>query len=188
MAYKHLSEPEREHIYELKQRGQSLASIGAELGRHKGTISRELSRSQGGPRRYSPHAAHREAQRRRRERPIECKLDRSEISQEVRSGLAKRWSPEQISARITRDHGRQSPLQVSRQSIYRWLSRNNEERRCFRGDLRHGPYRRRGAGPRRIPIANRVSLKLRPPEVATRQRTGDWEATPSSAPSSRDTW
>lgn len=174
MSYQPLSEPERERIYELSCEGHGPTAIGQELGRHKGTISRELSRNrvQG---RYSARAAHEAAVRRRADRPLVRKLDRPEINQVVRDGLVQRWSPEQISARLRLDQGCPSERWVSRQSLYRWLAQSGAQHAHFRSFLRHGRYRKRGGVKRRMAIPNRVSIADRPPEVATRERPGDWE-------------
>jgi IS30 family transposase len=47
MNYKHLSQIERYQIYSLIKANQSITQIAAQLGRHKSTISRELSRNEG---------------------------------------------------------------------------------------------------------------------------------------------
>ena len=174
MSYRQLNETERERIDELSCKGHGPTAIGQELGRHKGTISRELRRNrvQG---RYSARAAHEAAVRRRADRPVVCKLDRPEINQVVREGLVQRWSPEQISNRLRLDQVCHSEHWVSRQGIYRWLAKSGGPSTHFRSFLRHGRYRKRGGVKGRMAIPNRVSIADRPPEVATRERPGDWE-------------
>ncbi len=67
------------------------------LGRPKSTVSRELKRNSiSGV--YFAVNAQAAAQRRRSQRPIERKMDRPSINQEVRSGNTKFWSPEQVAA------------------------------------------------------------------------------------------
>ena len=174
MAYEQLSEHERECLLELRAKGLGPTAIGRTLGRNKGTISRELKRnSRAGH--YSSREAHERAQARRRDRPITRKMDRPEVLQAVREGLRQRWSPDQIVGRWRQDGEVAQRQLVSRQSIYRWLASDHSEAAILKKKLRHGPYRRRGRQLRRIPIANRVSIDLRPPEVADRQQVGHWE-------------
>lgn len=174
MAYEQLSESERERILELRAKGLGPTAIGRSLGRNKGTISRELKRNCVAGR-YSSSEAHRRAQARRRDRTITRKMDRPEVLNVVREGLQQRWSPDQIVGRWRQDSGVAQRRFVSRQSIYRWLASDSSEAAILKKNLRHGPYRRRGSEKQKIPIANRVSIDLRPPEVADRQQVGHWE-------------
>lgn len=174
MSYQQLNETERERIYELQLTGLGPSAIGRQLGRDKSTISRELRRNRSDGR-YSARQAQEMAQRRRAERPVVRKLDRPEIQQAVRAGLIQHWSPEQIAQRLRLEVERTPEHWVSRQGIYRWLERGGRQFAHFRGYLRHGRYRPRGRVKRRIAIPNRVSITARPPDVATRERSGDWE-------------
>lgn len=56
MNYKHLSQIERYQIYSLMKANQTISQIADQLGRHKSTISRELSRNEG-RRGYRPKQA-----------------------------------------------------------------------------------------------------------------------------------
>lgn len=174
MAYKHFTLQERERLYELKLQGTSISRMAEILGRSRGTISREVKRNRVDGR-YSPYEADRVAHERRSKRALIRKLDQPEISLRVREGLAQRWSPEQIASRIKLDEGAESPLRVSRGTIYRWLWSGNTQAAHFQGNLRHGRYRRRGSSRGRIAIANRVSIDQRPAEVDTREEVGHWE-------------
>ena len=174
MSYQQLNETERERIYELHLTGLGPTAIGRQLGRDKSTISRELRRNRSHGR-YSAQRAQEMAQRRRAGRPVVRKLDRPEIQQAVRAGLIQHWSPEQIVQRLRLEAERTPEHWVSRQGIYRWLERGGRQFAHFRRYLRHGHYRPRGRIKRRIAIPNRVSITTRPPEVATRERSGDWE-------------
>ena len=64
-AYTQLTREERYQIYALKQAGHNQTEIAVILGRHKSTISRELSRNQG-MKGYRPRQAHRLALERRK--------------------------------------------------------------------------------------------------------------------------
>lgn len=102
MNYKHLSQIERYQIYSLIKADQSITQIAAQLGRHKSTISRELSRNEG-LRGYRPKQA------------CELALARSQGSRNaqqvdawVKQGadllLGMQWSPEQIAGKLPVSH------------------------------------------------------------------------------------
>ena len=72
MPYQHLTASEREVISQMHFAGLSAAAIGRHLGRHRGTISRELRRNgeqhdDHAPIRYSSHWAHRQSILRRQQ-------------------------------------------------------------------------------------------------------------------------
>ena len=87
-------------------------------------------------------------------------------------------SPEQIAGTLQLRH----QISLSFQSIYRYLQRDNwwggelfkqlrkvGKRHSYLGDQK----RRRKSS--QMPVANRVSIRERPPEVEHRRRLGDWE-------------
>lgn len=167
----HLTKDERERISQMHFAGCSNAEIGRALGRHRGTIGRELTRNSVGGL-YLAHVAHERASRRRRTRPRIPKADRPEINAAIRSGLAQRWSPDQIAGRLRREHPRQSHRCVSRMTIYRWI-RRSDERAHWEGCLRWG---RRSRGPdRRGKLKATADISGRPAIVETCGRFGDWE-------------
>lgn len=176
MSYGHLTVQEREVISQMRYSGQGPTAIGRALGRDKGTISRELRRnSRSG--RYSALEAQRQADRRRRARPLRRKLDDPDVNAAVRRGLAQRWSPEQIAGRLPLEHPDRPALRVSRQTIYRWLRSDFKHAAHFRAFLREGGRRRkrRNAADGRGQIPRRTSIEQRPADVAARHRCGDWE-------------
>lgn len=173
----HLTAEEREVIGQMRYSGHGPTAIAAALGRHKSSISRELhrNRSQGT---YSALEAQRLAEQRRRDRPRQRKIDRPEINDAVRSGLAQHWSPEQIAGRMRRDRPADPQARVSHETIYRWLRSDSPLAPHFRGFLREGGRRRKrhGRADGRGQIRRRTSIEARPPEVAARSRYGDWES------------
>jgi IS30 family transposase len=48
-------------------------------------------------------------------------LECPRLHEEVNAGLAKEWSPEQISARLELDHPDEAELRVSHETIYQCL-------------------------------------------------------------------
>jgi IS30 family transposase len=167
----HLTKDERERISQMHFAGLSDAEIGRVLGRHRGTIGRELARnSRAG--RYSAYVAQELADERRRTRPRLGKVDRPETNAVVRQGLARRWSPDQIAGRLRREFPREPQRWVSRMSIYRWIRRSPDRahwERCLRfGSRRPGPERRGK-------LKATADIAGRPEVVDQLGRFGDWE-------------
>ncbi len=117
MSYRHLTIEDREILDRMHYAGHNQTEIARELGRSPGTICRELQRNR---RRsgYSARWAQQQSEQRRRDRPIEKKLDHPVLNETVRRGLAQEWSPEEILGRLER----KTPdgPQLSHQTIYRW--------------------------------------------------------------------
>jgi len=172
---------EREKISQMRYSKASSGEIALALGRAKSTISRELRRnSLSGV--YLAVKAQEASQKRRRERSIERKMDRSAINQQVRMGIAKYWSPEQVSGRM-RQAGTEPNATVSRSTIERWI-RKDEHRQHWESFLRRRGKRRpkedrRGQLPATTPISGR------PPVVDERSRCGDWEGDTIVSPGKR---
>ncbi len=88
------------------------------------------------------------------------------------------WSPEAIAGRLRVDYPDDKTMRISPETIYRWIYRDSRNKGNLHHHLRRcHKYRRRqkryGSGRRFIP--GRISIDLRPPIVATRERFGDWE-------------
>lgn len=174
MSYAHLTISERESLLQMHCAGSTQKEIAQALGRHPGTISRELKRNRSGDN-YSAIVAQTRAATRRSNRPLERKLDDPELKSRVTAGLRKFWSPEQIAGRMKREAMSQGLPRVSRQSIYDWLAGKSDEVTRLRQMLRHGRYRPRHQGSKSSPIPNRRPLAERPMEASTKERIGDWE-------------
>jgi IS30 family transposase len=143
-----------------------------QLKRHPSTISRELNRNARGQE-YWPVTAQRQAQDRRRSRSWSRKMDREEVSQFVRAGLAKYWSPEQIAGRARKQFPRQPRRHICYQTIYTWIDQD-DCRAHWEDFLRHRG-KKRIQPEKRGHIANRVAIAGRPKVVGERRRFGDWE-------------
>lgn len=167
----HLTLEERERLAHFKAAGLSQAAMARELKRHPSTVSRELSRN-GQGQDYWPVAAQRRAQDRRRDRPLARKMDKPEMNEFVRHGLAQYWSPEQIAGRARRKYRRQRRC-VSYQTIYTWID-HAKCREHWEAILRHRG-KKRTQPEKRGQITNRVDVSGRPKVVAQRRRFGDWE-------------
>ncbi len=167
---KQLTITDRDRIAELHHQGAQQREIATALRRCPSTISRELRRNavEGG---YRPGAAQQRAERRRRERPLNRKLDDPELLEAVRDGLAHDWSPEQIAGRLEQRFAEEAQRQLSPQSIYAWI-KNSPQRKHWESHLRRRgkrPGRRKPSVPVGSPIAGR------PRVIERRGRLGDFE-------------
>jgi IS30 family transposase len=165
----HLTMAERDRIAQQQSQGASQEEISQALGRSPATISRELRRNRTAGEYYAAQAQ-RESERRRRERPLERKMDDPQINETVRAGLARQWSPEQITGRMKQ----QDPERcVSPQTIYDWIE-HDESREHWKSFLR-----RRGRRPGRSANpdskADVARIKDRPEVIEERLRLGDFE-------------
>ena len=168
----HLTLEERERLAHFKSSGLTQAEMARQLKRHPSTICRELSRN-GQGQDYWPVAAQRQSQERRHQRPLSFKMDRPEVSEFVRRGLARYWSPEQIAGRARKKHPRQRRRHISYQTIYTWIDQD-DCRDHWEDFLRHRG-KKRTQPEKRGQIAERVDVAGRPKIVAQRRRFGDWE-------------
>lgn len=174
-----LSIDEREAIFAALRQGSTVAAIARELGRHRGTIGREIERN-GGRCDYSAYRAQQRADecaRRSRPRWIET---RPELWHEVQRLIRdEKWSPQQIAGRLRRDHPDDPQWWVSHESIYQavFVYAKPELRKELAAALRSGRDRRRPRGRTSsgAKIVDMINIAERPDDVAQRRVPGDWE-------------
>ncbi|MGW5746597.1 IS30 family transposase [Amycolatopsis sp. NPDC003861] len=177
-----LSVEERIVIADLRREGRSLRSIAAELGRAVSTISREVRRNaHPGSGDYRPHAAQDRADA-RRPRPKTGKLAANpQLRALVQDMLNEKFSPEQISNRLRRDHPDRPELHVTHETIYQalYVQGRGELRRELTRALRTGRTMRkpRRSAEQRRPrfTAPMIMISDRPAEVDDRAVPGRWE-------------
>jgi len=117
--FNHLTKEERDKIAVLKAQDLSTSQIGAELGRDKSTISRELRRnkkSNNGE--YLSGKAEEIAKSRWSSRHKKERLKSPEIREYVEEKLKLGWSPELISGRLKID---KPGLSISHEAIYQYI-------------------------------------------------------------------
>lgn len=167
--FKHLTLEERDRIVQLRHEGADQREIAKALGRSPATVSRELRRNRVGQVYYAGQA-HREAGRRRRERPLVRKMDDPGINGFVRRGLSQEWAPEQIEGRLKM---LETVGCVSAQTIYTWIRRDkcraHWEKRLRRRGKR--PARRKN----KAETGDGARLADRPEVIEQRRRLGDFE-------------
>jgi transposase, IS30 family len=172
---------EREEIRVGIEAGESDAEIGQRIGRHRGTIWREI-KANGGRGAYRAHVAHARADDATR-RPKACWTESrpwlwGHVQELVRT---KKWSPEQIARRLRRDHPDEPEWWVSHEAIYQaiYVQAKGELRKELTACLRSGRARRRPrgrSGPSgRGTIVGMVNISERPPEADDRAVPGHWE-------------
>jgi len=173
-----LSFAERERISRGLAADESARAIALALERSPSTVSREIGRG-GGRRRYRALAAQRRAVT-RAARPKAGKLSRCpRLREAVEAGLRRRWSPQQISARLKVDHPDDPEMRISHETIYQslYVQSRGELRSQLAANLRSGRRRRRARGraERRGRITDMVPIAERPPEADSRAVPGHWE-------------
>jgi IS30 family transposase len=176
-----LSLAQREEISRGISTGLSARDIGRSLGKHHSTISREIRRN-GGRGTYRAATAERAAWHRAL-RPKSCLLrQRPRLCSYVVRGLERRWSPQQIAARLEREYRHNQSMRVSHETIYRTLF--VQSRGALRKELTQ--YLRSGRKVRHVrkasnkgqgrgQIVDAVSIRERPAEADDRAVPGHWE-------------
>ena len=173
-----LSLAEREDISRGVLAGDSCRTIAMRLHRAPSTISRDIVAG-GGRTDYRAWRADERALRHAR-RPKPSKLVTSpRLRGAIERGLTRRWSPQQISARLVCDFPDDPEMRVSHETIYHslFVQGRGTLRRELRRSLRSGRTQRRPHG--RVLGSGRlkrmVLISERPAEVEDRAVPGHWE-------------
>ncbi|WP_439956002.1 IS30 family transposase [Nocardia yamanashiensis] len=177
---RYLSLQDRLDIADGLLAGHSLTVIATRIGKHKSTVSREVTAHtvEGS---YLPYRANQTAARSRR-RPKPAKLvTHHALRAEVARGLARRRSPEQISHRLRKDFPDDESMRVSHETIYQalYLQARGGLKREIAQALRSGRTRRatrRGPDHRTSRFTDTMILiSDRPAEIDDRAVPGHWE-------------
>ena len=176
-----LSFAEREDIACWRAGKVGINEIARRTGRHRSTISRELSRNSTGYRgRYRASTAQARADMNAK-RPKPARLATNlGLRKKVQDRLKKNDSPEQISHRLRVDYPDDPEMQVSPETIYQslYVQGRGALRRELTRHLRTGRKLRkphRNEGERRGKIPGMVNIKDRPEEADDRAVPGHWE-------------
>jgi IS30 family transposase len=198
MPHCHLTLCEREVISQMLYSGASLSAIGKTLGRHRGTISREINRNtQPGLDGYYAQQANWMAEQRRDLSKERFAQHDHRVWRYVKKQLREGWSPEQIAGRLRDDFADDASMRISHETVYAWIRRDKRDGGDWWKCLRQSHRKRRkryGSGRQRRQIKDRIGIENRPAVVEQRLRLGDWEIAPgitrlrSKAKGSRATW
>jgi IS30 family transposase len=172
---------DREEIRAGIERRETNAVIAERIGKHRGSVWREI-RDNGGRTIYRAHAAQQRADDLARRPKPHWTEDRPWLWAEVQALLrSEQWSPEQITRRLRRDHPDQPEWWVSHEAIYQaiFVQAKGELRKELAACLRTGRARRRPRG-RAAPgsgskIKDMVNISERPAEIEDRALPGHWE-------------
>jgi transposase, IS30 family len=173
-----LSIDEREQIAQLRNECTGLRKIARQLGRDKGTISRELQRNGASLyNAYTPCRAQHRSDERRRAASRRERLRDETIRQYVHQKLLAGWAPEQISGRLPIEH---RGLSISAEAIYQYIYDAKTEARedliaCLRRSHKKRKQRAVVRKQKKTKIPNRVSIEDRPQSVENRRTYGHWE-------------
>lgn len=174
---------EREEIRVGIERDQCDAAIARRLGRHRGTIGREI-RANGGRVAYRAYRAHDRADEAARRPKAFWTEAQPELWLEVQALLrTKRWAPEPIAQRLRRDHPDEPEWWVSHEAIYQaiFVQAKGELRKELAACLKSGRARRRPRGRRsanpngKERFRGMLNVSERPAEAADRAVPGHWE-------------
>jgi IS30 family transposase len=174
--FKQLTPQERDRIYQLYQNGKTQAEIAKELGRNKGTISRELRRNWHQIfDEYLPDTAQRKADRRKAVSRKRHYLDRFPgLKAHVLARIKAGWTPDLIAGELRRQKARF----LAKESIYQFIYSLEGRKLNLRQYLprAHRVRRRKnGRKHRKVVIPGRVDITCRPKLVAARRQFGHWE-------------
>ena len=118
LKYRQISIEEREKIYQFLKTDISLTKIASHLGRHKSTISREISRNQSEKLGYLPDRANNLSLGRKNRNLSKIEKNPNLKKYIIDKLSLEKWSPEMISGRMKHE---KLPVQISHETIYQYI-------------------------------------------------------------------
>lgn len=181
MPQGHLTIDERYIIERMSLNGYSRADIAKRLGCHRGTVCRELQRNRDPRGGYNYQCAQLLADKRRTQASKHDKLKQGPLVEYVCKKLRYFWSPDEISNRLKDDYSQDSSMQVSPETIYKWIYSKHKIGEQWHKQLRHKhPHRKSRCvgkrGENRGKLQGTTSIDERPKSVENRNRFGHWES------------
>ena len=171
MAYKHLTQEQRYHLYTMKQMGLSQKQMAIIIHVSESTVSREFKRNSGKQGQYLKNAHRLTLSRRRGKAKVRFSKEDWQLIEDY---IQQDFSPEQISLRLKY----LKRLCISPEWIYQYIDADKRLGGSLHTHLRCKKKNRKRYGGRphkSNSICNRVSIDERPKIVDSRRRYGDWE-------------
>jgi transposase, IS30 family len=171
---------EREKIETWLRMEKGKSWIAKKLNRDYSIIKREIKRNSGEHLSYAAEVAQALSQKRARKTNVR-KLDKPEnlkLKEFVDEKLEEDCSPEQIAGMLREQPQESIPETVSHESIYDYIYHHAEKQKEFYKHLRTGRKKRQrkfGRKKHADTIKNKVSIHLRPVEIAEKKEYGHWE-------------
>ena len=173
---------DRERIWLGIREECSDAVIARRIGRHPGTVGREI-KANGGRETYRAYQAQDRADRAAGRSRDSWWVTRAWLWDMVWELVSvKKWSPQQVSVRLKRDHPDDPEWWVSHESIYQalYVQAKGELKAQVKEALRSGRIRRRpqsktARNGNKGQIRDMVMISERPSEVEDRALPGHWE-------------
>lgn len=174
MSYRRVTYEDRLAIKTFLGMGLNQSQVAFNLGLHKSTISREITRNSGG-KGYRCKQAQRLAEERQLFRQKPTKMNRA-MAQRVETLLKRLWSPEQISKRMSLE----GTGRVSYETIYKYVYADFLHGGSLYLNLRFSHRKRKPRFPRRSKdrrgvIADTTCIEKRGSGANNRSRLGHWE-------------
>lgn len=173
-GYHHLTYDLRCQIFSLMKSGLSQNKIAKQLLVSQSTISREFIRNSGG-KGYRYIQAHKKAEKRRQIASSSAKKMIPSFTLFIEQLIREmKMSPDQISGRLKL----KDIASISHESIYRYIWKDKKLGGDLYKNLRQRGKKRNKRGSKnagRGLIPDRLGIELRPMEVNTKERVGDWE-------------
>lgn len=177
--YKHLTAEEREKLALMRLDGLSMAECGRQLGKDKGTISRELKRNTAhvawGV--YLPDRAQNLYHGRRKACHPKVKMNDPVFRKKILIEVTKGRSPECIEGRMEqqKEHKR-----ISHETLYKWIYTSEIGKRDKLSEyLPRGQKKRRqqkGRGVQKYRLEGRIFIEARSKEANERVEFGHYES------------
>jgi len=173
MNYQQLSQEERYTIMAFLKTGYSLTDVARVIGRHKSTVSRELSRNRRPTGYYTPKVAHDYAVARRHKARRGSNFTKEQW-QIILFLIRQDFSPEQVSNIISKYFS----FTMSHETMYQYILYDKKHGGSIYKHLRFVPKRRRkryNSHDSRGRLAGKRMINDRPSEINSRSTIGHWE-------------
>jgi IS30 family transposase len=177
MPYNHLNLCDRKVIKKMLGNYKSNHEIAKYLDRHPSTIIREIKRNSN-TFWYHPVDANEKYIERRKSSKIRAIDKNIDLKNHIIQKLKDATSPDAISGRLRLIYKNRQDMQISHESIYRWIYAQSAKGDDLYKYLSRGVKKRQkrlNKRHSRIYIPDRVSIHSRPQSVESRRCQGHWE-------------